>query len=235
VRDHPQRQGLLASLPLPNVDAALEEIQHSCDVLHADGFVLMTNYDGTYLGDKRLEPVMEELDRRGALVLLHPTAPPGAEAVANGMAYPMMEFIFDTTRAVTNLIMTGTFARHRRLNTIVPHVGSALPSLADRVQAFANVPFGHQPFQKIDVYGTLARLYYDVAGFPFPHGLPGLLGIASTDRLLYASDTPFTSSPAIHSAAKALVETDLLDEDQKRGMFTDNAQPLLARLAPTPA
>jgi predicted TIM-barrel fold metal-dependent hydrolase len=119
----------------------------------------MTNYDGIYLGDKRLEPVMEALDRRGALVLLHPTAPPGAEAVANGMAYPMMEFIFDTTRAVTNLIMIGTFARHRRLNTIVPHVGSALPPLADRARAFANVPVGRKPFEKIDVYGTLARLY----------------------------------------------------------------------------
>jgi predicted TIM-barrel fold metal-dependent hydrolase len=87
VRSHPHRLGLLASLPLPDVDAALEEIEHASSVLHADGFVLMTNYDGVYVGDKRLEPVMEELNRRRAVVALHPTSPPGAEAVGLGRAY----------------------------------------------------------------------------------------------------------------------------------------------------
>ncbi len=70
VRAHPRRFGLLASLPLPDVDPALEEIAHACDALHADGFVLMSNDDGVYLGDPRLEPVMDELDRRGALSVL---------------------------------------------------------------------------------------------------------------------------------------------------------------------
>ncbi|HYB25061.1 MAG TPA: amidohydrolase family protein [Solirubrobacteraceae bacterium] len=235
VQDHWQRLGLLASLPLPDVEAALEEITHASEVLHADGFVLMTNYEGVYLGDKRLEPVMEELDRRGALVTLHPTAPPEAKAVANGLPYPMMEFIFDTTRAVANLVVTGTLARHPRLNVIVPHVGSALPSLADRLNGFAKLPFTHKPSERIDVYETLARLYYDVAGTPFPHALRGLLGIAPAEQLLYGSDTPFTPNPAIQASAKALLETDLLDDNQKRGMFTDNAQPLLPRLAQSPA
>ena len=137
VRSHPHRLGLLASLPLPNVDAALEEIEHASDVLHVAGFLLMTNYDGVYLGDERLEPVMEELARRDAVVALHPTSPPGVEAVALGRPSPMIEFIFDTTRVVTNLILSGALERHERLSVIVPHVGSALPSLADRVSAFA--------------------------------------------------------------------------------------------------
>jgi 6-methylsalicylate decarboxylase len=234
VRSHPHRLGLLASLPLPDVDAALEEIEHASDDLHADGFVLMTNYDGVYLGDKRLEPVMEELDRRGAVVALHPTSPPGAEAVAMGRAYPLIEFIFDTTRTVTNLILTETLQGHKNLTVIVPHVGSALPSLADRVNGFAKL-FNHKPSTHIDVYGTLGRLYYDLAGTPLPHTLAGLLAIAPAERLLYGSDTPFTPPNAIHATAQALAQTDLLDDTQKRGMFTDNAQPLFGRLTPSPA
>jgi predicted TIM-barrel fold metal-dependent hydrolase len=234
VRSYPHRLGLLASLPLPDVDAALEEIEHVSDVLHADGFVLMTNYGGVYLGDERLEPVMEELDRRHAVVALHPTSPPGAEAVAMGRPYPLIEFIFDTTRTVANLILTGSLERHRNLRVIVPHSGSALPSLADRVSGFAKV-FGSKPFEKIDVSATLERLYYDLAGTPFPHGLPGLLGIAPAEHLLYGSDTPFTPSPSIRAAARALADTDLLDENQKRGMFSDNAQQLLGRITESPA
>ena len=234
VRSHPHRLGLLASLPLPDVDAALEEIEHASDVLHADGFVLMTNYDGVYLGDERLEPVMEELNRRGAVVALHPTSPPGAEAVAMGRAYPLIEFIFDTTRTVANLILTGTLQRHQDLSVIVPHSGSALPSLADRLDGFAKI-FARKPLEKIDAYAALARLYYDLAGTPLPHGLPGLLGIAPAEQLLYGSDTPFTPPNSIHAAARALAETDVLNEHQKRGMFTDNAQPLFGRLMQSPA
>ena len=231
VRDHSDRFGLFASLPLPDVDAALEEIAHASQALHADGFVLMTNYDGVYLGDGRLEPVMDELNRRGAVVALHPTSPPGSEAVALGRSRPLIEFIFDTTRAVVNLILTGTLERHARLKVIVPHVGSALPSIADRVNGFAKLPSTENPLQKIDVYGTLARLHYDVAGAPLPHALPGLLAIASAEQLLYASDTPFTPPALIQAGARALLDTDVLDDTQRRGLFTNNAEQLFPRLA----
>jgi predicted TIM-barrel fold metal-dependent hydrolase len=192
---------------------------------------LMTNYDGVYLGDRRLEPVMEELNRRGAVVALHPTSPPGSEAVALGRSRPLIEFIFDTTRAVVNLILTGTLQRHPRLKIIVPHVGSALPSVADRVNGFAKLPSTDTPLQKIDVYGTLARLHYDVAGTPLPRALPGLLAITSADQLLYASDTPFTPPNLIQAGARALLETDVLDDTQRRGLFSDNAEQLFPRLA----
>jgi 6-methylsalicylate decarboxylase len=235
VQDHPHRLGLLSSLPLPYVDAALEEIARASEVLRADGFVLMTNYDGVYLGDKRLEPVMEELDRRGAVVLVHPTSPPAADAVALGLPRPLMEFIFDTTRAIANLILTGTLDRHRRLRVIVPHVGSALPSLADRVSGFAKLGLTNRPSEDVDVDATLARLYYDLAGTPFPHSLRGLRGIAQVDHLLYASDTPFTPEDSIDRAARALVETDLLDEEQKAGLFSENARALFPRFAQAPA
>jgi predicted TIM-barrel fold metal-dependent hydrolase len=81
---------------------------------------------------------------------------------------------------------------------------------------------------------TLARLYYDLAGTPIPHSLRGLLGIAQVEHLLYASDTSFTPANLIERAARALVETDVLDEEQKAGLFSDNAAALFPRFAQAP-
>jgi 6-methylsalicylate decarboxylase len=99
-----------------------------------------------------------------------------------------------------------------------------LRSLVDRVSGFAKVPFTHRPFEDVDA--TLARLYYDLAGTPFPHSVRGLLGIAQVEHLLYASDTPFTPANSIDRAARALVETELLDEEQKARLFRENARAL---------
>ena len=137
VVDHPGRFGLLGSLPLPDVDAALAEIAHCADELDVDGFVLLTNVDGTYLGDPAWDPVLAELDRRAARVLIHPTSPVCWEHTSFGRPRPMLEFLFDTTRAVVNLVLNGTVARLPNLRLIIPHAGATLPVIADRVAGFA--------------------------------------------------------------------------------------------------
>jgi len=109
VRDHPGRFGLFASLPVPDVDDALAEIGYALDTLHADGVLLETNVHGVYLGNPALEPVFAELARRHATVLLHPASPPCWQQTALGRPRPMIEFIFDTARAVTDLVLGGTF------------------------------------------------------------------------------------------------------------------------------
>ena len=112
VRDHPGRFGLFASLPLPDIDGALAEIGYAFDTLDADGVIMETNVHGVYLGDQRLEPVFAELARCRATVFLHPMSPPCWEQTALGRPRPMIEFIFDTARAVTDLILAGTLDRH---------------------------------------------------------------------------------------------------------------------------
>jgi predicted TIM-barrel fold metal-dependent hydrolase len=132
-REHPGRFGVFASLPLPDLDASIAEVERALDGLGLDGVVLMTNVDGVYLGDPSLEPLMAELDRRGAVAFVHPTSPPCAAAVSLGLPRPLLEFPFDSTRAVTNLLFGGTLARHRRVRWIVPHAGGTLPFLARRL------------------------------------------------------------------------------------------------------
>jgi len=198
VVDHPGRFGLFASLPLPDVDAAIAEIARCHD---AAGFVLLTNVGGTYLGDPAWEPLFGELNRRRARVFIHPTSPACWQRTALGRPRPMLEFLFDTTRAVVNLVLNGTIARHPDVELIVPHAGATLPMIVDRVGVFARLL---EVDPAVDVPRDVARLHYDLAGFPVPRQLDALLTMTTRAHLHYGSDYPFTPEFAVALAADAL-------------------------------
>jgi predicted TIM-barrel fold metal-dependent hydrolase len=201
VVDHPGRFGLLASLPLPDVDAAMAEIAYCCDHLDVDGFALLTNVKGTYVGDPSREPVFRELNRRHARVFLHPTSPACWEHTSLGRPRPMIEFFFDTTRAVVDLVLNGTVARHTDVEFIIPHAGATLPMIVDRVGVFSRLL---DVDASVDVLRDVARLHYDLAGFPVPRQLDALLTITTLERLHYGSDYPFTPEFAVALAAERL-------------------------------
>ena len=190
VVDHPGRFGLLGSLPLPDVDAAIAEIAHCIDDLDVDGFVLLTNVGGTYLGDPAWDPVFRELDRRGARVLIHPTSPVCWEHTSFGRPRPMLEFLFDTTRAVVNLVLNGTVARHPNLRAHRP---------ARRRDAPGRSPTASPPSRscwastrRSTCSATSAGLHFDLAGMPIPRQLDALLALTTLEHLHYGSDFPFT-------------------------------------------
>jgi 6-methylsalicylate decarboxylase len=201
VVDYPGRFGLLGSLPLPDVDAAVAEIAYCVDNLDVDGVVLLTNVDGVYLGDASLDPVFRELDRRDARVLIHPTSPVCWEQTSFGRPRPMLEFLFDTTRAVVNLVLNGTVARYPNLRLIVPHAGATLPVVADRVAAFA-LMLDVDP--TVDVVRDLANLHFDLAGTPIPRQLNALLALTTLEHLHYGSDFPFTPDFVVDIASQRL-------------------------------
>jgi 6-methylsalicylate decarboxylase len=201
VVDHPGRFGLFASLPLPDVDAAIAEIAYCCDRLDVDGFALLTNVGGTYLGDSSWEPVFRELNRRGTRVFVHPTSPACWERTSLGRPRPMLEFFFDTTRAVVDLVLAGTIARHTDVEFVIPHAGATLPLIVDRVGVFARLL---EVDSSVDVLRDLARLHYDLAGFPVPRQLDALLTITTLEHLHYGSDYPFTPEFAVAMAAGRL-------------------------------
>ena len=203
VIDHPGRFGLFASLPLPDVDAAMAEIDYCCDRLGVHGFTLLTNIGGTYLGDATFQPVFRELDRRHARLFIHPTSPACWAQTSLGRPRPMLEFFFDTTRAVVDLVLTGTIAKHPGIEFIVPHAGATLPMVADRVSVFARL-LAVDP--AVDVLRDLGRLHFDLAGFPVPRQLDALLTLTTLEHLHYGSDYPFTHEFAAKMAAERLVE-----------------------------
>lgn len=199
--DHPGRFGLFASLPLPDVDAAMAEIAYCADHLAVDGFVLLTHVEGVYLGDPLLDPVMAELARRRLPFFVHPTSPPCFGQTSHGRPRPMIEFLFDTSRAVVNLVLNGVIARHPDLEVIVPHGGATLPVIADRVAAFA---FMLEVDPSVDVLRDLGRLHFDLAGFPLPRQLDALLALTTVEHLHYGSDWPFTPEFVVAMTAEQL-------------------------------
>ncbi len=205
VIDHRGRFGLLASLPLPDVDASMAEIAYCYDNLDADGFILLTNFNGTYLSDASFGPIFRELDRRGARVLLHPTSPACWERTSLTWPRPMLEFLFDTTRAVVDLVLKGIVDRNPNVRMIIPHAGATLPLVADRVHAFAGMLA-----PDVNVLRDLGRLHFDLAGFPVPRQLEALLTITTLHHLHYGSDFPFTPEPVVSAAAESIDRVDSL-------------------------
>ena len=189
VVDHPGRFGLFATLPLPDRRRPMAEIAYCSDRLDVVGFALLTNVGGTYLGDESLRPGLRGARPRRARVFIHPTSPPCWEHTALGRPRPMLEFLFDTTRAVVDLILSGVVAVHPGIEFIIPHAGATLPMVADRISVFSmilDVPDG------VDVLGDLGRLHFDLAGYPLPRQLDSLLTLTSLEHLHYGSDYPFT-------------------------------------------
>ncbi|MFE9031409.1 amidohydrolase family protein [Streptomyces iakyrus] len=226
-REHPGRFGTFASLPLPDVDGALEEIAFAFDTLGADGVALLTHTHGVYLGDARLEPVFAELDRRRAVVFLHPTSPVGWERSALGRPRPMTEYIFDTARSVTDLLMGGVLTRHPNLRVIVPHCGGALPVLADRIDEFMRLLPPPQEQPPPGGVQQLRGLYYDTAGPAFPRQVPALLNLVEPDHVLFGSDYCWTL-PALAEAHIAAIDAaeSPVEGTTWRSLTTANAERL---------
>lgn len=227
----PGNLGFLATLPLPEVSAAIDEARYSLDTLRADGVGLMTNYGGVYLGDRSLDPLLAELNGRGALAVLHPTKP--AVTVPNvneEIPVPAFEYFVETTRTFLNLVQNDTFARYPDIRWVIPHAGAFLPILADRFESFALMLRFADPDRRADILTDMAHVYYDLAGFSEPKQLEALLRNVDETHLLYGSDTPYTDISACVGQAEALEETPKLTERQKALLFTENALTLLPDL-----
>ncbi len=231
VRDHPGRFGFFASLPMPDVPAALAEIAFAFDRLGVDGVILETNSDGEYLGSPRFAPVFAELNRRGAVVFLHPTSPACFEQVGLGRPAPMLEFPLDTTRTIVDLLYSRTLQANPDLKVIVPHGGAALPALVARIAAFANLPFiAPRPASEEEVFETLRTLYYDVALSAHPVALDGLRRIAPLTQILFGSDWPFTPELGVARNLHQLTNGNGLSEADLQAIARANAERVFPRL-----
>jgi predicted TIM-barrel fold metal-dependent hydrolase len=189
--DHPGRFGLLAALPLPDQEGSLREIEYAFDTLKADGICLLTSYDGKWPGDVAFRPVFEELNRRKARVYFHPTAPSCCANLIPGMPPSTTEFLFDSTRALLSMMVSGTFTACPDLRCIFAHTGGATSVLATRIAAF----FARHPELKDKLpdgaMATFRRQYYDIANSVNPTTLPAGLSFVGVSQLLFGSDNPF--------------------------------------------
>jgi len=232
VKQHPIRFGLLASLPMDDVEAALSEIAFAFDQLGTDGVVMVTNYGGNYLGNSRFEPVFAELNRRSATVFLHPTLPAGYECVACGRPGPVIEFTFDTCRTVTDMLYAGILNRYNKVRFILSHAGGPLPTLAPRLGTIGTLPWvAHPPELTQDAVRTqLARLYFDTAIAGTAASIGPVLELTKPDHIVFGSDFPPASEPVIDQNIAALGALTCMTEVEKSAI-NRNATRLFRRFA----
>ncbi len=226
IRDHSPRFGAFAILPLPDVNGAMEELAYSLDTLKLDGIGLLSNYGGVYLGQPEFDPIFDELNRRGAVLFIHPCAPPHFEALGVGLTSPILEFPFETTRIATNLIRSGTIERCPNLRIILPHGGGTIAFLQPRL-AFTLGP---------ERAPLLSSFYYDLTAATMPGQLAALATLVPPQRLLMGVDFPFMPADVTARFLTSLNEASFSAEE-RRAIRSENALrlfPLLAaRLQPT--
>jgi len=223
--DHPGRFGTFVAVPLPHIEASLREIEYGLDVLKADGVALFTSYRDKWLGDPAFEPVMAELDRRGAVAFTHPEAPVCCRGLLPGVHEYMLEYGFDTTRAITNLLFSGTARRYPNIRWIFSHGGGTTPFLAERLIRAPGMNKALAPQVPDGVLAELQRFHYDVAQIAHPAALAALARLVPISQVLWGTDFPFRFG---FEYVKGLAEFGFA-EDDLRAIERENALRLLPR------
>jgi len=226
VADHPARFGMFAILPLPDVEGSLREIEYGLDVLKADGVCLMTSYGDKWLGDKAFAPVMDELNRRKAVVYTHPNLPDCCRNLIAEVPRAVIEFQTDTSRTIASLLFSGTAARCPDIRFIFSHGGGTMPYLIERFvrlpqtnkNAAAAVPDG--------VATMLGRFYYDVAQVSNAAAMAALTKVVPKTQIVFGTDYPFRTAAEHLRGLKASG----FSADDLRMIESENVLALIPRL-----
>ncbi|AUG76134.1 amidohydrolase [Kitasatospora sp. MMS16-BH015] len=224
VKDRPDRFGLFATLTLPDVDGALAEAAYAFDVLGADGVVLLANSAGHYLGDRRFDPLMDELNRRAAVVFVHPSqlgAPP-----VEGIPPFLTDFLLDTTRAAVNLVHAEAPWRWPELKIVLSHGGGFVPYAAHRI-AWTRTAAKPTPERVLE---GLRSFWFDTALSTSPVALPSLRTFARPDRILFGTDWPYAPEHTVRHFAGAWSAWSDIDPGERAAVERGNAEAILPRL-----
>lgn len=225
--EYPDSFLFFASLPLPDVPGSLEEIDYALDNLGAVGFQILTNSHGVYPGDSRFAPVFDKLSQRKTKVFFHPTSchlrSADGQSVQDvnpqpGIPRPMVEFMFDSTRAYMSLFLSGTMTRCPGITVLACHCGGTFPPVLERIAEFSGPLLGKENQITSEYVKDILqkRFYFDLAGMPFPDKVQGLLRLVDPSRLVYGSDYPYTPGPFV-SIMAARVENGLAELSKQFG------------------
>jgi predicted TIM-barrel fold metal-dependent hydrolase len=227
VQDYPGRYGLFASLPMSDIDGSLREIEYAFDTLKADGINLSTSFGDKWPGDPTYRPVFEELNRRKAIVFFHPYAPNCCAGLSTGVPDGVLENPYDTGRAITSLLYSGSLARLRDIRWLFSHGGGVMPMLAGRVEFFAQSRKDVKEIAPEGVMAELRRLYYDTANAAWPVSLAALLKMVPVSQVVFGTDFPYLGT---------MLQADELDRsglssDVLAAIQRENATLLIPRLS----
>jgi predicted TIM-barrel fold metal-dependent hydrolase len=226
---HPKRFGALASVPMPNIDDAIEEVSYALDVLKLDGVVLFTNSQGIYLGDQHMKPLFKELQRRKATVFIHPNASPDPVAHVLGLTDNLIDFPGDTTRAIAQLHYGGTFAETPDVKYVFSHAGGTAPYLAGRFAIVDEMKIMGDSSATGTSAETFRRLYWDTALAWTDPVLYSLRNIAGMDKVVFGTDFPYIRKDLAAKGKLRIKSNPDLFAEEKTQVFGGNALKLFPR------
>ena len=194
VTDSKGRFGMFAVMPMPYVEGTLQEIGYALDTLKADGIALLTSYGDKWLGDPAFTPVMEELNRRRAVVYTHPTTANCCGNLIPDVPDSIIEWGTDTTRTIASLVFSGAAARFHDMRIIFSHGGGTLPFLTER---FLRLPMANKNLASRvpnGVEAALKRFYYDTAQAAHPYALASLTRLIPVSQIVFGTDFPYRTA-----------------------------------------
>lgn len=224
----PKRYGMLACLPSAHPEAALKEIEYALDTLKADGFIMPSNAGGIYIGDDRMDEILAELDRRSAVVLVHPVKPAAVDTSLFVQDMSIYEFPFDTSRAVMDLIYRGKIQKYPNIRWIVSHAGGVIPYIAYRLSTVAEESkvsglSGEQ------VINSLKTLYYDVALSTAPSVFATLKELVGASQILFGTDLPLRCEKGTTESIATFQDSEVFTDDEKQMIAFQTSQKLFPR------
>ena len=230
VNTRPDRFAGFACIPLPEVDASLEELAYALDVLRLDGVVVFTNSTGVYLGEASLEPVFEELERRRSVVFVHPNQSPDAAAHSLGLPDNLLDFPTDTNRAVAQMHYMNRFARTPNVKYIMSHAGGSIPYLAARLAIIDEMDFIKGAEQRGTAADMFRRIYWDTALSATDPVFRMLRDVAGVDQVLFGTDFPYLRRDLAVGARQRILQSSELNHLEKQAVLGGNAARLFPRL-----
>jgi 6-methylsalicylate decarboxylase len=230
-RNRPNRFGGFAILPLPDIEGALEQLEYALDVLELDGVSLMTNAGGSYLGDGRFDPIFTELQRRAAVVFVHPTASPDPIAHTLGLPDTLLDYPIDTSRAIAKLHFSNTLAGTPDVKYVFVHAGGTIPFVASRFAIVDEMDVIPGAQERGAFAEALPRLYWDTASAFGDPVLRMLRSVTGIENVVFGTDYPYPRDAISIGGLHQLQNTAELDDDERRGVLGGSAARLIPRLA----
>jgi predicted TIM-barrel fold metal-dependent hydrolase len=243
--DHPGRFGSFASIPITDTEGALHETEYAFDTLKADGIGLYSDYGDKWLGHASFAPVYEELNRRKAIVYVHPRSPNccgnlglGQDGVPN--EGPMIEFGTDTTRTIASVLFSGTSKRYPNITWIFSHGGGTMPYLIERffqsgasadivpgiVTKGQGVQSGPGAMPGDEVLGELRKMYYDTAQASNPVALDALKKVVHVSQIVFGTDYWYRTAA---ETGKGLTTAKVFNAAELRAVDRGNVERILPR------
>jgi len=234
VSTHPSRFGAVATLPALDPDGSLAEISYALDTLKLDGIATSTSHNETYLGEPQFDPWLEELNRRSATLFIHPVTTKAGSTLLMGLHDSVVEFMFETTRMIINMVVTGTKKRFSQIKMISTHGGGTIPYVVSRIQTLEHtfgVGPGRLPLSAEEIREGMASFYYDLTAATSEEQLFAILKLVPVSQLLMGLDFPLMPKSSFAPAISDVGRYPAFSEADLRSLSYESAFRLFPKLS----